>query len=608
MCSSLRVTTAQMRNFIAGKKNNTDTDNTHSGDDDTLSINVRNNNNKNNHNKSADGNRNSCNTNDTGVSVGINAGRNVNGHDGNNRNDSRTGASTSIAIANDNKKDKQSNFISLVDNKDNGGNSPPQSSNDNSNNVNISKNQQRQQKRANQQNHNIRVATATATATATAMNRRIINPYLKKSSSIVNNNNSGNINTSQKRIHENTNVILQNNRTSVNSQDRNRDVNRPQNENKEWQEQQHLNRYNSNQAQDTLNMRRRTQVVHNPYLKQTNKDNDQYQNQQLKQKYAQKQQQPQHHMIQQSKKSSANQNSSSVLSSANANVNVDENENANSRPNSSTSVVTSHSAMESSSFIDNQQTFLERETDPQNFRQQYNLPPPEKRPTTSKRTRQQKINLTPTNSHTNMGTASSAQLRPKSLHVFAQERNVPLRNYQPGPIKLETGNNVHRTWIYPVSEKYSEREYQLEISRSAVLQNTLVSLPTGLGKTLIAAVVMYNFYRWFPSGKVIFLAPTRPLVTQQIEACYNIMGIPELDTAEMSGKTKQDHRRQLWTERRLFFCTPQTFQKDIEDGRCDAKNVVCVVVDEAHKAMGKYAYVQVIDLIEKAGGKFRVVR
>ncbi len=51
----------------------------------------------------------------------------------------------------------------------------------------------------------------------------------------------------------------------------------------------------------------------------------------------------------------------------------------------------------------------------------------------------------------------------------------------------------------------------------AVRHNTLVSLPTGLGKTLIAAVVMYNLQRWFPTGKAIFLAPTKPLVHQQVE-------------------------------------------------------------------------------------------
>lgn len=44
------------------------------------------------------------------------------------------------------------------------------------------------------------------------------------------------------------------------------------------------------------------------------------------------------------------------------------------------------------------------------------------------------------------------------------------------------------------------REYQFQITKTALFTNTLVSLPTGLGKTLIAAVVMYNYYRWFPTG------------------------------------------------------------------------------------------------------------
>ncbi|MGH0191964.1 UNVERIFIED_CONTAM: hypothetical protein FKN15_001322 [Acipenser sinensis] len=89
-------------------------------------------------------------------------------------------------------------------------------------------------------------------------------------------------------------------------------------------------------------------------------------------------------------------------------------------------------------------------------------------------------------------------------------------------------------WIYPTN--YPVREYQFSISQAALFQNTLVCLPTGLGKTFIAAVVMYNFYRWYPSGKIVFLAPTKPLVAQQIEACYKVMGIPQEHMAEMTGK------------------------------------------------------------------------
>lgn len=88
-------------------------------------------------------------------------------------------------------------------------------------------------------------------------------------------------------------------------------------------------------------------------------------------------------------------------------------------------------------------------------------------------------------------------------------------------------------WIYPTN--YPIREYQLKMSEVALFQNTLVCLPTGLGKTFIASVVMYNFYRWYPSGKIVFMAPTKPLVAQQIEACYKVMGIPQAHMAELTG-------------------------------------------------------------------------
>lgn len=60
------------------------------------------------------------------------------------------------------------------------------------------------------------------------------------------------------------------------------------------------------------------------------------------------------------------------------------------------------------------------------------------------------------------------------------------------------------TWVFPQSDNFAIREYQVNICRHALFLNTLVCLPTGLGKTLIAAVVMYNYYRWFPTGNAQF--------------------------------------------------------------------------------------------------------
>ncbi|XP_070776576.1 Fanconi anemia group M protein [Enoplosus armatus] len=160
-------------------------------------------------------------------------------------------------------------------------------------------------------------------------------------------------------------------------------------------------------------------------------------------------------------------------------------------------------------------------------------------------------------------------------------------------------------WIYPTN--YPIREYQLKISEAALFQNTLVCLPTGLGKTFIASVVMYNFYRWYPSGKIVFMAPTKPLVAQQIEACYKVMGIPQAHMAELTGSTAAKQRQEVWRTKRVFFLTPQVMVNDLSRETCPAQQVKCVVIDEAHKALGNHAYCQVIRQLGSQTLQFRIL-
>ena len=174
---------------------------------------------------------------------------------------------------------------------------------------------------------------------------------------------------------------------------------------------------------------------------------------------------------------------------------------------------------------------------------------------------------------------------------------------RPSPLPYDESKIGH--WIYP--SNVTERSYQFEISSVAVRHNTLVSLPTGLGKTLIASVVMYNFHRWFPTGRCVFLAPTKPLVHQQVSAVRRTVGLPLAEFSELTGAMRAECRATLWRSTRMLFLTPQTLVHDIASGICPAHEIVCVVFDEAHKASGNHAYVQVMQMLTLRCGGFRVL-
>ena len=47
-------------------------------------------------------------------------------------------------------------------------------------------------------------------------------------------------------------------------------------------------------------------------------------------------------------------------------------------------------------------------------------------------------------------------------------------------------------------------------------------------------------------GKIVFMATSKPLVTQQIQACYDIMGIPQSDAVALTGAQSPKVRQGLW--------------------------------------------------------------
>ncbi|MCJ1409595.1 3'-5' DNA helicase [Ptychographa xylographoides] len=188
----------------------------------------------------------------------------------------------------------------------------------------------------------------------------------------------------------------------------------------------------------------------------------------------------------------------------------------------------------------------------------------------------------------------------------ARKHNWPLANKEEPPTHHTLNQEALQSWVYPTNLGKT-RDYQYNIVARALYHNLLVALPTGLGKTFIAATVMLNWFRWTKNAQIVFVAPTKPLCAQQVEACFNIAGIPRSETTLLTGNTPPGIRTEEWLSKRVFFMTPQTIINDLKTGIADPKKIVLLVVDEAHRATGSYAYVEVVKFLRRFNTSFRVL-
>jgi Fanconi anemia group M protein len=141
--------------------------------------------------------------------------------------------------------------------------------------------------------------------------------------------------------------------------------------------------------------------------------------------------------------------------------------------------------------------------------------------------------------------------------------------------------------------KVEARLYQQVIAAEACSRNTLVVLPTALGKTVIAVMVAAHVLHRFPWLKVLMLAPTRPLVLQHRDSFAKFLAISEDELLAVTGRFPPATRRALWSRGRIFFATPQVVKNDIEAGILDLSQFSLIIFDEAHRGVKKYAYTDI---------------
>lgn len=133
-----------------------------------------------------------------------------------------------------------------------------------------------------------------------------------------------------------------------------------------------------------------------------------------------------------------------------------------------------------------------------------------------------------------------------------------------------------------------DRLYQNRILEAARNRNTLVVLPTALGKTVIALLLALEKIR---DGRVFFLAPTRPLVQQHHQTFTEKTFFDRDELVLVTGRHPPEKRAALYRAGRILFATPQCVWNDLKSRLLTFDDVSLIIFDEAHRARGNYAYV-----------------
>ena len=149
------------------------------------------------------------------------------------------------------------------------------------------------------------------------------------------------------------------------------------------------------------------------------------------------------------------------------------------------------------------------------------------------------------------------------------------------------GETVDRPLVTP--GLLEDRAYQTQLAEAALGEHSLVCLPTGLGKTAVSLLVTASRLDE-TDGKILLLAPTKPLVSQHAEFYREALTIPDEAVVVFTGEVRPDDRATLWEDARVVLATPQVVENDLVGNRISLREVVHCTFDECHRATGDYAY------------------
>lgn len=160
--------------------------------------------------------------------------------------------------------------------------------------------------------------------------------------------------------------------------------------------------------------------------------------------------------------------------------------------------------------------------------------------------------------------------------------------------KEESIHEMQRFIVHPLIKNNSieSRLYQNIIFNLSKDKNSLIVLPTSLGKTVISALICAEILYNYKQSRILIMAPTRPLVLQHLLSFSSFLKVLDDQKILVTGKISPSIRKMVWDNKtiKLIFATPEVIRNDLNESRLNLKDFGLIVFDEAHRAIKDYAY------------------
>ncbi len=119
---------------------------------------------------------------------------------------------------------------------------------------------------------------------------------------------------------------------------------------------------------------------------------------------------------------------------------------------------------------------------------------------------------------------------------------------------------------------------------------------TGSGKTFVELIIAAH--KLSQGEEVLLLAPTETLVEQHLNKAATLLQVDPCYLHAVTGEVLPVKRPGVYQKSKgLLIATPETIRNDIEGKILDPSRFSTVIFDEAHMAVGEYAYAQIAKLL-----------